>query len=457
MERSYAERYSDFATRLTYDAIPRPVVAHAKSLVLDSIGITLASTKKLFAEVFPDTVLAMGGTPESSVVGRTEMVPAPNAALANGTLAHFLDFDDSHLKSGTHNGATAVPTTLAVGEGLCVHGRDALTALVAGLEVMTRVGSTLLNFHDKGFHATGIVGPFGAAVIASKLMSLSSFQLTTAQGICGSQAAALMECRYDGTMVKRMHPGWSAHAGILAARLAEKGFTGPRTVYEGHFGLYRSHLGEGTFDPAEVDSLGQVWETLDCLIKPYPCSHYLHPYLDAAKSIRESEGFDSSQVESVELLVSKTGASLTCEAPSVQPPPETPYVAQFSLRYAVALMLHTGRARLEDFQEPTIRDPAITALGRRISHTVTDELSFAGKPYYSGWIKVRMKDGRMLEEFQEFNRGSRQNPMSREEVESKFLANAAPVVGRERAEAVLEAVTGLEDFEITDLAALLRF
>jgi 2-methylcitrate dehydratase PrpD len=327
---------------------------------------------------------------------------------------------------------------------------------VGGLEVMTRIGSTLLNFHDKGFHATGIVGPFGAATVTGKLMGLTSQQLTSALGICGSQAAALMECRYDGTMVKRMHPGWSAHSGILAARMAAGGFTGPRTVFEGHFGLYRSHLGDGTFDPKEVDSLGTAWETLDCLLKPYPCSHYLHAYLDAAKSIRQRPGFRVSDVESVELLVSETGANLTCVAPSVQPPPETSYVAQFSLKYAVALMLSTGQARLQDFRDPTIRDPEITGLGKKVFHTVTPELSFAGKPYYSGWIKARMKDGSILEEFQEYNRGSRQNPMSDEEVQEKFLDNAVAAIGVTRARKILDAVTSLEAVDVECLTALLR-
>jgi len=456
VEKSHAERYSDFASRLSFADIPEEVVDHAKQLILDNIGIMLAARSRQLGDLFPDLVLAMGGTPESTVVGEEILVPAPNAALANGTLGHFLDYDDSHLKSGTHNGATVVPTCLAVGEQVAAAGEEALTALVAGLEVMTRVGSTILNFHDKGFHATGIVGPFGAAIAAGKLSGLTCQQLCNALGICGSQAAALMECRYDGTMVKRMHPGWSAHGGIIAARLAAGGFTGPRTVFEGHFGLYRSHLGEGTFDPAELDTLGEKWETLDCLLKPYPCSHYLHAYLDAAKLIRETPGFDPAEIESVELLVSDTGASLTCVAPSVQPPPDTAYVAQFSLKYAVALMLLTGQARLADFQEPAIRGEAVTALGRKVFHTVTPELSFAGKPYYSGWIKVRMKDGSALEQFQEFNRGSRQNPMSAHEVTHKFIENSTATIDPARASKILEAIMNLEHSQVASLTTLLR-
>ena len=265
-----------------------------------------------------------------------------------------------------------------------------------------------------------------------------------------------MECRYDGTMVKRMHPGWSAHAGILATRFASRGFTGPRSVFEGPFGLYRSHLGEDKFDGAEVDTLGKVWETLDCLIKPYPCSHYLHSYLMAAKILRDSKDFDIEEVETVELMVSETGANLTCVAPSVKPPPDTPYVAQFSLPYAVALMLVTGRgARLEDFQEPIIRDPKITAIGEKIIYTITDELSFAGKPYYSGWIKIKMKNGSNVEHFQKYNPGSRYNPMTRDNVYGKFLDNAEPVVGEKRAAEILEAVKALELHGGTELGALL--
>jgi 2-methylcitrate dehydratase PrpD len=455
LKPSYAERYSEFATELSFREIPEEVIEHAKLLIMDSIGIMVASSRHEKGQIFPEVVLEMGGKEESTIIGKTQRVPAPGAALANGTLAHFLDFDDSHLKSGTHNGATAVSTALAVGEETKASGEDLLTALVAGLEVMSRIGSTTLNFHDKGFHATGIVGPFGAAVISGKLKGLNSAQLTSALGICGSQAAALMECRYDGTMVKRMHPGWSAHAGILATRFAMHGFTGPRTVFEGPFGLYMSHLGRGKFDEAEVDSLGEMWESLDCLIKPFPCSHYLHSYLVAAKILRESKDFNTDAIESIELLVSETGANLTCVAPSVKPPPDTPYVAQFSLPYAVALMLVTGQARLEDFQEPMIRNPHITAVGEKIKHRVTKELSFAGKPYYSGWIKIRMKDGNSIEHFQKYNPGSRQNPMTKQEVAEKFLNNATSVIGEERAKAIIEKITGIETSDATELTALL--
>ena len=156
---SYAERYSDFAINLNFNEIPQEVVDYAKLLVLDSIGIMIASTNKEHGHIFPDVVLEMAGAEESTVIGQKKRVPAPNAALANGTLAHFLDFDDSHLKSGTHNGATAVSTALAVAEETGASGEMLITALIAGLEVMTRIGSTRLNFHDKGFHATGIVGP----------------------------------------------------------------------------------------------------------------------------------------------------------------------------------------------------------------------------------------------------------------------------------------------------------
>ena len=200
MKKKYAERYAEFVEDLRFDDIPIEVVEHAKELFMDTIGICIASTKQDHSEIFPELVLEMGGNQESSVVGRMVKVPAPNAALVNGTLAHYLDYDDSHLKSEGHISATVVPTGLAVGELLEISGRELIAAAVAGWECITRIGMTFpLNFHDKGFHTTGIIGPFGAAVVACKLEGMNANTLAHALGICGSQAAALMECRNDGS------------------------------------------------------------------------------------------------------------------------------------------------------------------------------------------------------------------------------------------------------------------
>jgi 2-methylcitrate dehydratase PrpD len=460
MKKKYAERYAEFVESLKFEDIPIEVVEHAKKLFLDTIGICVASTKRNHSQIFPELILDMGGKQESTVVGKMIKVPAPNAALVNGTLAHYLDYDDSHLKSEGHVSATIVPTAMAVGESLEISGKELITAAVAGWECITRIGMTFpLNFHNKGFHCTGIIGPFGASVTAGKLKKMNADTLASALGICGSQAAALMECRNDGSMVKRMHPGWSAHAGIIASRLAAKGFTGPHSVFEGKFGLYISHLGPGNYDPSILSTLGKEWETLNCLIKPYPCAHYLHAYIDAAIKLKKTYGIEPDDIEHIEVFINERGAKLTCESSIVQSPPASAYSAQFSLRYAVALALTQEGVTLKDFRNEKIIDTQLTSIGKKISHTIHPEMAHMGEEgYFSGWIKIKKKNGKIHEYVQKYNLGSRENPLNTKEVINKFNDNTIDVLPADTIQKIAEIVDKLEKVEnVSKLMEQLRF
>jgi len=460
MKKKYAEQYAEFVENLEFERIPTVVVEHAKKLFLDTIGICIASTRRNHAQIFPELVLGFGGANESTVIGTTQKVPAPNAALVNGTLAHFLDYDDSHLKSEAHISAAVVPTALAIGEKIEASGQDIITAAVAGWECTARIGMTFpLNFHNRGFHCTGIVDPFGAAIVASKLKKLSPDKISSALGICGSQAAALMECRNDGSMVKRMHPGWSAHSGIFASLLASKGFTGPRSVFEGNLGLYESHLGPGNYDASIISNLGKEWETLNCLIKPYPCAHYLHAYIDAAIKLRQSYGIKEEDIEKIEILINERGAKLTCESPSVQCPPESSYSAQFSMCYVVALALMQGKVSLDDFDDQKIADSKINSVGKKIFHTIHPKMADMGqKGFFSGWIKIQTNNRKEYEHFQKYNRGCKENPLSIDEVFNKFHTNAAGILPSEKIHKIFSIIENFEEIkDISNLMEQLRF
>ena len=233
-----------FAEALEFDAIPEQIRMRAKLLILDAVGIALASTRYEFAHRTLSAARELGeGT--SDVIGFSAKLGLRDAILLNGVLVHGLDFDDTHGRGVIHATASCFPAALGIAAKYNASGRDFLTAYVLGMEVATRLGSVAKGgFHQVGFHPTGLVGTFGCALIAGKLQGQTAEQLAMAQGVALSTASGSLEFLEDGTWTKRMHPGWAGVAGLTAATLARHGFSGPKAVYEGRFGLFKSHLGE---------------------------------------------------------------------------------------------------------------------------------------------------------------------------------------------------------------------
>src|SRR5262245_10756423 len=226
----------------------------------------------------------MGGTPEATVIGLGHRLPAAQAALANGMLCHGLDFDDTHGDAVCHVTVVVGPAALAVAEGRRAGGRDVLTALVAGAEVVARLGMAAAGaFHRRGFHPTSVCGVFGATAAAARLDGLDAGTATRALGIAGSLAGGLLAFLEDGAPTKPIHPGWAAHGAVMAARLVAHGAAGPAAVLEGRYGLYDAFVEQdGLALERELADLGIRWETRRLAYKPYPACHLVHGVLGAA-------------------------------------------------------------------------------------------------------------------------------------------------------------------------------
>jgi 2-methylcitrate dehydratase PrpD len=291
---SAARRLARFVLALRLDDVPEPVVARARLLVLDTLGNCLAATGEDFGRSIIETAERLGGPAESTLIGSGgAKVGAPNAVLANATLAHGLDFDDTREDAIVHTGCVAVTAALAAAEAARATGREALEAAIAAVEVMCRVGLAVPgSLHARHFHPTAITASFAAAAAAARLRRLSEDQLVQAFGICGSQAAGIIEYLTDGSWTKRLHPGWNAHAGMVAALLAESGFTGPETVLEGAHGLYAAFAGGHDTARLEalLESLGLQWELAELTFKPYPCGSIASPTWTAPCAFARSTG-----------------------------------------------------------------------------------------------------------------------------------------------------------------------
>lgn len=445
--KSYSEKIADFVAHLQFQDIPEEVVADVKFRFLDIIGICLACSRMDYARMVIDYVKELEGKPESAVIGTSLRAPSPLAAMVNGSLAHGADFDDTHGESIVHPSGVIVPAALALSEKVDGSGEAAITAAVAGYEVGLRVGMVApAKFHERGFHATPVCGAFGAAVTAGKLLSLNQGQLMNALGIVGSQAAGLMEFLSSGAWVKRLHPGWAAHNGMVASLLARKGFTGPPTVFEGRFGLYNSHLHGESCDLARlVDGLGSQWETPKTVFKPYPCGHLIHPFLDCSHFLQKKYQFPAADVEEITCYVPPAAMPIICEPREVKVKPPTPYGAQFSTQFSIAVLLTEGKAGIDEYSAEKIQDPEILALAEKVTCLPEEYQNFP--KYFPGKVKIILKNGSAFEHQIESSRGSREFPLTPEDHREKFQANAGRVLPKRAVEEIVDLVLHLEKLQ----------
>lgn len=452
----YSEAIGGFVRKLKLAEIPSEVRQKTKLIFLDSLGIALASSTMDFGRMVLEVAQSLGGPPESRLIGTRNKVASANAVLANGTLAHGLDYDDTLEEAIVHTGCCGAMTALAVGEGLAASGERVLEAAVAGIEVMCKVGLVAPGkFHARGFHPTALCSTFGAAAAAGKLYGLSAPQWIDAFGLCGSQSSGIIEYLADGTWTKRLHPAWSAHGGIIATLLAAKGFRGPATVFEGRHGFYRAFGGEHEYPFEKLKELGRVWEIPRIAFKSYPCGSISHSYMDCALKLKQKYSIKPEQIEEVVCRTAEGPVHRLWEPLKEKQRPASSYGAKFSLPFSIALMLIRGRAGLEEFSEEAIHDPELLRLAERVRYVLDPTIDYPR--HFSGHVKVKLKDGTILEENQAHPRGGLESPLPPGEIEDKFRANAALALPEKTGERIIAAVEDLETLPsigaLTDLLA----
>ena len=456
-DTSVARRLARFVVRLSLDDVPASAVTAASLLTLDTLGNALAAVPEDFGRAVLTAAERLGGPTESTLIGRPARAAAANAALANGTLAHGLDFDDTREDAIVHTGSVAITTALAVGEAVGASGRRTLEAIIAAVEVMCRVGLAVPGrFHARHFHPTALTGVFAAAAAAAKLRRLDEDRLVSAFGIAGSQAGGIIEYLTDGTWTKRVHPGWAAHAGIVAATLADAGILGPESVFEGAHGFYQAFAGghDDTRLAALLATLGTAWEIETLTFKPYPCGSIAHPYMDCALRLRERHRVDPAQIVAIRCRTAEGPVPRLWEPLAAKHAPPNGYAAKFSLPYLIATMLVRGRAGLAEFRDAAVRDPDVLRVASRVTYELDPTIDYPRR--FIGDVQVRLASGHELAERQEHSRGGPEHPVTRAELEAKFRGNAGLVLDGDRIEELIRRVTALADErELTALARCL--
>jgi 2-methylcitrate dehydratase PrpD len=453
--RTPAQQVADLAARVAAEGLPPQLRDDMAARAVDLLGNCLAARTEAPGRIVSAVVDDWGGTGAATSFATGGRLPPPSAALVNGTLAHSLDFDDTHLPSVLHPSSAVLPAAFAVAEATGAGGPAFLDAATVGVELTCRLGMAGYDeaagtsvFFEWGQHATAICGAVGAALAAGMLRGLSTDELTSAIGIAASMGSGVIEANRTGGTIKRVHCGWAAHAGVAAADLARHGLTGPPTVLEGGFGFLRAFLGDRVWLGALTDGLGEHWETPGVFFKPYPCNHFTQAGIDAALALRD-RGVRPDDVERLVLGAPAPVLRTIAEPREQKIHPTSGYHAAFSGPYTVAAAFLGDREGLgvfhADFTDSAAADPDRLALAARVEVVADDEATAGFPRQFPAVLTAHLRNGETVTERVRENRGGPGRPLSAAEHETKFAGNAARSIGADRAAELADLVWDLRD------------
>ena len=439
---------AEYIAGLSYKDIPQEVVSHIKLSFIDSLGCALFGSTLPWGKIITSFTKELGKGKGALIWGDGAEVPSTSAPLANGTLIHSFEMDDLHRVGVIHPGSEAIPAADALVRHVgAVDGKRLLTAVVAGYEVGCRVGMTGGAAQlRRGFHPSATSGTFAAGAAAAKMLRLNPDKTVHALGISGTQAAGLMAAQHS-SMVKRMHPGRSAQAGVYGALLAAKGFTGIEDVLEAPYGGFCSTFIDKPNLSHLTDRLGERFETLNVGFKPYPCCGSNHTSIDALKNIlSEHPEVGAVNVEKIRIRTSRA-TKLHVGWPYE---PKSMTTAQMNLPFCVAVLLHDRDFFVDQVTEKSIRRPDILATTKRIEVLEDSQFDLLGDEGRHGVdVEVELRDGKSYREKVLHAKGSDKHPMKREEVLQKFRLLASRVLSRSRVDKLEDTLLNLERLDDT--------
>lgn len=434
-----ARRVAEFIANLNYASIPKHVRDKGKTSLLDTLGVCVAGSSMPWSRAILAHVIECGGSAKATVIGHTERTSVVEAVFANGTFGHAVELDEQHNASTTHPGPVLVPAALAVAESTAKGGRELLVSLIAGYEIMTRVGMAISPeaFTERGFHPTSVTGTIGAATVASKLLDLDIDQTTQGIAIAGNCSAGLFEYLSSGGEFKRVHAGMGAHAGVRAAFLAGRGITGPSTIFEGDKGFVNAFSGSQRTDGI-LSGLGSDWQILNVAYKPYACCRLVHSSLDAVNEIRENTSISADQVESIEVRTCSTMSRFA------EKKPKDVIGAQLSIPFGIAMSFLYGNNDLRSYSIDALRDQNLFAFAQRVT-VVADRTRDSLYPEQIGAeVEVVATGGERYTASVPYPKGEPENPMTASELESKFRNLTTSCLGDARTKNVMRLVNELE-------------
>ena len=454
------QQLAEYAAGLRLESLPASLLEATKVAVLDTLGSAMAGTSAEGIQALRDLVREWRGAPQSSLWGFDGKVPAHHAALVNGAASRARDIDEVHEAAVMHSMATVLPVCLAVAEWKGgVPGRELIPAIVAGVDIMTRMGISLDNSPNvSGISSTWQLGTFGAAAAAGRLLGLDETGIVSALGSAACMAAGNQQPIIEGTMLVRVMQGITAQNGMTAAILASRNLNGPSLALEGRFGYFAANH-QGKYDPAVITGeLGERFEIANLSIKPFPCCKVIHSAVAGALEIKEKNNLRAEEIEGITVLVNQAAHNLVCRPLATKRRPSSIPGAQFSLPYCVAVALAKGDLFFDDFTPEALGDREVLDLAQKLEVVVDPEVErMCARNIGFSVVRVSTAGRGQFEARVERVKGSPQNPMNLDEVEKKFrkcAAFAEEMVSENALARVIEMVRHLE--RSPDVSALVE-
>jgi 2-methylcitrate dehydratase PrpD len=416
--------------------VPETVKREGVRAILNWLGCAVGAAEHEAVECALAALLPFSGPQQASVLGRKEKTDILNAALMNGITSHVFDFDDTHLPTIIHPSGPVASAIFALAEYKPVSGADLLNAFILGVEAECRIGNAVYpNHYDVGWHITGTAGVFGAAAASGKLLGLNEQQMTWALGIAGTQSSGFREM--FGTHCKSFHPGRAAQNGLASALLAEKNFTSSNQVIEAKRGF--ANVMSTKQDYSRItEELGKTFEVTLNSYKPFACGIVIHPAIDGCVQLKKEYGLSGAEVEKVELTVAPLVLELTGKRT-----PQVGLEGKFSVFHSCAVALLFGAAGEKEYSDAMVRDPKVIALRDRVDATIDKKLRDD-----EVYVRIALKDGRRIEKYIEHAIGSREVPMTNEQLEAKFRGLVDDILGVQQSAELLSlawSIEGLKD------------
>ena len=444
------ETIAKWVVNTSFEDIPPDAIRVANESCFDLLGVILSGSTEPVGEIIQKYISDQGGVPEATVLASGLRSSAPNAALANGTMGHALDYDD--FGGFGHPTVAIFPALLALGEHTGATGRDLIEAYVIGCEIgMAIQHATKYNQMQKGFHSTAVLGRLASAAACAKLLKLDQRQTTTALGIAGSMASGLIH--NFGTMTKPLHAGLTCRDGVMAAQLAQRGLSSGNEVLEHPFGFAATVIGEGIYDLDEMaENLGNPFRIQDALIiKKYPCCGGNHAMLDSLFSLMRQHNFTHEDVANAELDQSYYSVVMLYQEP------EDSLKGKFSAKYNVAAALIDGEVGIETFRDEKIGDPTVQETMAKVRTRVLAKSEEGSTDFQKGLpIRITLKDGRVFEHTTGRDEilGGQKHPWGFDNIKDKFRVNAAMVLADGDVRAAVDAWSDIP--QLTDVAGAVR-
>lgn len=436
---------AQFIVNHRYADVPAGVRHEAARALLNWVGCAVGGSRHETVEYALAALAPFSGPAEASVLGRGDKLDIMLAALMNGITSHTFDFDDTHLRTVIHPSGPVASAILALAQRQPVSGAAFLHAFILGVEAECRIGNSVYPEHyDVGWHITGTAGVFGAAAAAGRLLGLTEQQMMWALGIAATQSSGLREM--FGTMCKPFHPGNAARNGLLAALLAQRGFTSSNHGIEAQRGF--ATVMSTAFKPGEItDRLGETWEISVNTYKPFACGIVEHPAIDGCIQLRNAHGLKARDIESIALQCHPLVLELTGKKT-----PQVGLEGKFSVYHSCAVALIHGAAGEAQYSDAAVRDPAVIALRDKVTATVAP-----GLHEDQVRITMRLRNGTVLEKFIEHAVGSKDRPMSDADLEAKFRGLAEGILSKTETDALIRTcwdISGLQDAAAVARAAV---